>query len=654
MRTISHTLRAASLALHGHAVVRATVRDTRLRWREHVPGSGAAAENTAMLCAETDTGAVIIRVRCTATGQVQVARVTDPANPAQWTAWHTAQSGAIAHSDVAVAAPGEGRLRIVYVRSEGGGFRVSTIESADGGATWFTAGDVAGGLTTPAHVAAAGAVCYVLDTTLRTWLRSASSGAWAGPYHAPWSPGQPAGLAAAHDHASPDMQRLLLCGDGRVWAMSFTPGVAAWSPAVSVDPGGDGGPTALSAPYDPALCALPDRTLLTWVEHVAGAPYTRATPVLRVTHDWTHFGSEVSLPLAAAAHKRVALAWLPGEGAVYAANLDHVVRAQATPRALELPAVRAYHYEAGGSGRVGTLRLDAGFLPAHHPEGGDVMGMTDSTLQPFAAIHIERGYRTAGDGLVAVDETLALPPLYLVEARHSVGRGAGRLSLRAVDGMGLLDMWRPRDVLTWHERPILWLLGELCARVGLPATPLGDEGANRVLPAFSLHPGQTARQGAEALLRLAGAVARFDDTGRMVVMSWPTPPPPARLEVGAWGEIAAGGWGLRAPAATSLYLVGREHTVHGHHAAAMALGLDLARTLEDRRITSRAAAEAVLARELALGAGGRRESVTVPLRPEAELWDPVALHGAARAVLALVEEYDAAAGRYTTTLELGE
>jgi hypothetical protein len=86
----------------------------------------------------------------------------------------------------------------------------------------------------------------------------------------------------------------------------------------------------------------------------------------------------------------------------------------------------------------------------------------------------------------------------------------------------------------------------------------------------------------------------------------------------------------------------------------MALGLDLARTLEDRRITSRAAAEAVLARELALGAGGRRESVTVPLRPEAELWDPVALHGAARAVLALVEEYDAAAGRYTTTLELGE
>ena len=61
-----------------------------------------------------------------------------------------------------------------------------------------------------------------------------------------------------------------------------------------------------------------------------------------------------------------------------------------------------------------------------------------------------------------------------------------------------------------------------------------------------------------------------------------------------------------------------------------------------------------------LGTAGRRDEVTVPLRPELELYDPVALYhtgvlaeGRPRRIVGISEMYHPAEGRYDTTLELG-
>lgn len=671
MRAITSTLRAAAMRWGGRPAVTAEVQDRRLRWIGVRYADGATMP-TDMACCGGGPGDIgLHRVAVDAAGYVLYCRVRDPADPAEWTAWTILATDACPDGDVALAVVdgGAGVLRMVYAAPDGlGGYAVRCLESADCGAHWSAGATVATGLAARPWVAADGAfTVYTRDG--RVAARSAPlGGAWgaenvwaaAGPYT------DLRGIGAALDAAA---GRLIvaIAADGKVRGGTLDTAAGAWTGPVSIAPGGDGAVTGASTVAEPAVEIVGDRHLVSWLDRFDGSP-AWVQPVVAASPDGIHYGEEVALGLEAATHRRAALAYDAAAGVVYAANercaARHAVYGGSSAHRLpDLPVIR-YRRTTNESGS--RLRVEVP-NPAGAYDGLGREGTPGEPVRPLSAIIVRRGYVTPLGA-----ESVALEPHYIVAARavqgvrtHPTGGEIGRMVIDAVDGWGLLDLWRPQEPLTWDGATIAWLLDELCTRVGLRFTS-DDVAYQRAVSRFTMAATATAAEACRRLVGLAGGMARFEADGAMRGLTL-AGHAPAPGDVGLGGEIAYGAFGPGLPNGTSFRVYGdpASGAATAGEVSYLSMGLGLRMHVHHTDYGLADAAMATTVRDalwLRAHMAQRCERVTVPLRPELELWDRVRLHPSGSAILpgdrerrliAIAEEWDASRGRYMSRLTLG-
>ena len=658
MRTISSTLRAAATSWQGIPSVSATIRDDRLRWSALHSGSGAA-NRTDQVVTDTAGGTVIARVMSNAAGDIKIARVTDPETAAQWSTWTTINAGspASAHSDVALAEFSSQKLRVFYLEDNpGGGYDLICQESDDAGATWGNEHTVLSGLDPAPRLAAAHDLLFILQTQVMAYRESTwGDTSWSGPQT--WAAetfGDAQGIGAAYDETEEEYA-VIVAADGHIVTTIYAP--TTWGSAYEFGPGADQQPPGASEPFDPSVTLAEDRYLVCWLDKHTGSPHSWVTPLVSSSADFVHFGNALPLDMPAATDRRVALCTDSTTHKTYAANENTVALCHYDPSASGVtPAHLARYRRECAVGRVSTLRLTLLDSEAIY-RGLGRAGTAAEQFKALAKVTLSRGYITTSGA-----ERVALDLYYIVGVCRTEGRDGGRVILGCVDGWGLLAMWTPQQSLIWTDRSIAWLLTELCARLGLGYNDDGHTGLTQVLPTFSLHPNQSARDGVRALLRLSRSVARFDVNGDLYALRWPETSP-TTADVGASDEILEGAYGLRRVDLTGVLVTGDGAASRGDNEAdAMALGLGLAEHIEDYQISNSAVAIRVRDRQLQLATqSARRETVLIPARPDLELWDTINLYAPTeavpatdrqRTVRAITEEWQGSEGRYVTRLEL--
>ena len=165
------------------------------------------------------------------------------------------------------------------------------------------------------------------------------------------------------------------------------------------------------------------------------------------------------------------------------------------------------------------------------------------------------------------------------------------------------------------------------------------------------------------LLTLAGGVGWFLEEGTFYAVELYGYDPLERVEIGGEGEVLQGAYSSRAYEGTSFRVYGQGAASASELGAeSMALGLRLMRSHEDYRLATAASTQALQNCLWTRGRiSGRKEVVTIPLRPEIELWDIaqltvnpaiIPLSDCLRRVVEIEEEYGAERGRYVTRVEM--
>ena len=664
MRNMTDALHAAALSWAGKPSVVADVRDKRLRWT----GLHWADGSTCWTDQVTD-GDAIHRALTDGSGNVKHAKVTDPSAASQWTNWQTLRSDAIADSDVAIARLGSGDIRIYYVREgEGDTWDIVYIDSTDGGQNWSDVSNAATGVNgapagedpEPPRIAGAHQYLFYTDEGLVKG-RSIPWGGSAGSASTWTSLGvleDRQGLAATYN-ATGGLCYLVVAAAGTIVVGTYAPSGATWSSPLQIAPGGTGSAGDGSALRNPSALYADGLYFATWIDEFQGDASQWTQPVVLSSTDWEHFGNEVALSIWATTYRRVALAYVATSATLYAAN--ERIACQATIYSVEhtsknlmglMPASYRRRTDEDGS------RLHLEFLNA----GGvyDTVGQQGEDgecIRPLSTIVLSRGYVTSEGA-----EQIALDPHYVVSAQITQGLERGRLVIEAMDGWGLLAMWRPNEALTWTNRTIRWLLTEICARVGLTFSGSAQTSFDYQVPAFTMHPSQHGAQIVRRLLLLAGAVAFFDAEGQMKAYEL-YGYSPSYDDIGPNGEILEGAYALKAPWGTSFRVYGDQAGAAGEVSwLSMEMGLRLNANRQDYRLSTDAAAQVVQRYDWSRARMScRREQVTVPMRPDLELWDRVRLFPAGdvippsdclRRVVGIGEEWDGARGRYVSQVTM--
>jgi len=652
MRTISSTLLAAARSLQGKPSVTARISDRRLRW-SLLHWEDGSSRWTAMVA----EGSTIHRVRSDGSGNIQTATVTDPAIQAQWSTWTTRTSEGLADSDVGISLAGS-TLRIVYVKS---GYDVRIMTSGDSGATWSAPETIVGGLGGAPYIATAnGAVFVLTGGQVRVYTRPAGSWVLQSTLTT-LTLASPQGVAACYDSAG-GKYRVVIAGDGKVHVATCDATTYAWDTPLQIAPGGTGAAASASALRGPSACWggptwPPDPTwppyIVTWIDDFAGSPATWTQPVALRSGDWVHLGDEVALNIWADTERRAALAYVSSTRTLYAANEKCICQAStydsedSAQNLSDLPILAYERKTDEGGSRLRVEVLNAGGAYDQLP----------SCIQPLASLILERGYITSAGA-----ERVALDPHYLVSATLSEGRDGGRLILEGVDGCGLLALWHPGEPLTWVNRSLGWLLKEVCARVGLAYADNGASSFSYAPATFTILPTQSGAEAVRELLKLAGGVGWFLEDGTFYAVELYGYDPLERVEIGAEGEVLQGAYGLRTYQGTSFRVYGQGAASASELGAeSMTLGLRLMRSHEDYRLTTADSTQALQDYLWTRGRiSGRKELLTIPLRPEVELWDIAQLTvneeiispgDNLRRVVGIAEDF-VARGKYVTRVEM--
>ncbi len=652
MRTITSTLLAAARSLAGRPSIHLTVDDRAVRWRAlHTLVPAVDCPCVASAC----NGSLIVRAGVDGSGNLYYQVIHDAALAAPWQTWTLLAAGASrANGDVAVAWHALAWC-IYYQRSD---HWIMMVRSIDDGATWSAASQVYHPSRTAA-LAAAGPHLFALEDALRVYQLQAGGASWSGPYTLPGvAPASDLGVAACIQPTSGGGQMVpaLFAMGGGIRAVRYDPAAHTFGAVTALTPGRDQELSASASCRWPALAALDEtRLLATWVEQWSGDLDAWRHPVSRISVDGAgaHWGRELPLANPAETDRRMALAYDSLDEVLYAGNGERVLVAEMHDALLnplshlgplEVACYRGA-WRVTAPGRLHVALLDADGALA---EPG-ALGEDGQALRPLAELTLARGYVTAAGA-----EEVALPPHYLVRARRTHGLGGGRVELEAVDALGLLELWSPPEPLEWRERTLRWLAAEVCAQGGLP---WGDDGCAALgvtLERFTWQPGTTALAALHALLRLSGCVARAAAQGGVGALHLASHAPATHAALGEAGEVLRAAYGPGWPEATAIRVVGHDAwadvddvTLGGE------LGLRLHRYIEDARITSAAVAETVRDRELRLASlAARADELTVPLRPELELWDVADVAGLGeRVIVGLAEAWDGR--RYESEVELG-
>ncbi len=645
MKYISESLLAAARSLQGVPAVTVTAIDDRLRWSVHRPG-GETSCQTSMAWGDGR----IVRARSNAAGEIHFATVDDAEDGEQWVDWVLLRDDAEADADVAVAYINGGGFRIFY---QAPGNEVRWLGSADG-ASWTYMGVCASGFAEAPRLAAAGEYLVTMEAEIAVHYKPWGAGSWSlvstwGTIGAPRD-----GVGACHN-GDRDELRLLCCAGRRLYTVTYDTAADTWSGAHHLRPGGSQAAPAEARPHDPDVVEAEmygeNAFIATWIDAQEGSPDAWEQPVALSSLDGVHFGSAVPLEAAAAEGARMALALNAATRHVYAGNEGTILR------------TRTY-YPTDEEMRSGPLpvtryrRASEGHRPSRlHVE---VLNVEDTAcFRRLARLDLARGYVTESGA-----ETISLEPHYILSARGTVGRDGGQLIVEATDGFGLLRLWSPQGAITWTDRSARWLLAEICARVGVGYSDDGHSALARTFDAYTMPPGHDGLQEVGALLRLAGCVGVFDNNGDLNPIHW-ADYAPSSFEVadaGDAGEVLEGAFGEQVYEVTSVYAASGDHAAHDENvAAAMAQGLRLHGNFSDGRIPSQAAAEDVVALLLGMhGLEGWRGRVLVPLRPELQVWDVVALTvdpeilpaGAEGVIVGIEEGYNGQKGEWQSALQM--
>ncbi len=683
MQTLSPTLLAAQRRLGATASVRVRVEDRELRWAPLLDQPTSECQSAACAAA-----GAIVRARITPAGTLDVQRITAPAEPAGWLTWTTLATDADPASDVALSAlaADANRLRLFYVRAAA----IACWQSADGGASWTGASQCVPGLSTPAvSLASANAQLLYHDpsTGLLTLARASAwqGGAWsAEPWAAAGALAARYGIGAGYlggvyyvasaDEEAVDVRRLR--------SGTFDEAAGSWSTPTPVAP--PGLPAAGYTPRWPSLAYAAGAWHLAYVETLSGV-LSYADPLAMHSPDWVHWSFTCWVPLEALGPvRRPAL--IHHDGAFYLALESAVWRAAAydaadPDRALEEAQVAGYTVdEAPWSGRT-LVEL---YNPGGRYDRPGVAGSPAAPLRPLARVSVERGYRTATG-----EERVARAPGYIVAA--AVRRGGVRPTLRleCEDGWGLLRRWRPDALYLWQGKTVAWLIAEVLYRAaGLECAFDGLSAWQTVLDAFALSPGQwdetlsssrrsrlsreleatRAESGGanglsalQALLAKVGGAGRWQADGRLYCFIPSAQGCADPYVVGQGGEVldALYGRGLMLPTQARVYGEG----VAGVAWAPRARGSPrrYVATVVDTHLETALACNQRAAAIAAAGQARRCSGwVETPCQCGLELYDVITvdderageLAGDHLRVVGIVEEYDPAAGRFSTRATL--
>lgn len=668
MRTTTTTLRNASARWGQRPRVTLNVLDERPRWTSIRTGSSTANIASAWL-----NSACLLRARVTADG-LAISREADPVGHAAsgWAGWTVQHTISWSGSEVGMAVVGDQLtstcVRVFFIKQRGSLGDMHVSESADGFATQVTtSSEIHTSHSLGAYLAGANEnFFYCADNSeILCWHKSWATGAWVAknPCTTLGVVTVCQGLGASWD-AAEQRALVIIAHDGAISVTTYTPASDAWGPVYKLAPGMEAAAGAASSYRLCAIIQAYDRTIASWVEATSGNGWygvLRTQAVVSEALVYPHFSNQVALDLRGGNELgRPNLAYNPttlhllahDEGSACLRTLLNAEEPAVQHAVSGLP-VASYDLHTTPTGSALTVRL---LNPAGRFNAIGELGDSYEVIKPLASLYLNRGYDTT-----LGSETLALPPHYLVKASLESGQGARCLVLEAVDGMGLLVRWYSIETHIWNNRTIRWLLQDLCALVGLAYSDNSASILATSLPGFSLHSGSSALLGVQQLLFLSASLGlcRADGIYVLPVAELATTDP---AEVGQNGEIRSALYTSAAPEVTAIRVYGTAADGKSEDVVtSMALGMRYQRVLADARITDDSWALVVAEGEIAKHKpAGRRDEVTVPLRPELELYDPVALYhtgvlaeGSTRRILGIAEAYHPAEGRYETMLVLG-
>jgi hypothetical protein len=701
MRTLSSSLLTAATKWGSRPTVLADVQNKRWRWTT-LHSHDEAANLSAQVALPYTTPTLITRALVDASGNLFSLKIADPAVAAQWDTWGAALlTNAIHAGDVAIAAPdltSAVKLRLFFFSDLAGHSELKWKESSNGGTSWGAAY-----ILNTALAATYLAASYKLYLTMDTGVIVGETSDWGGLWSAitPWTALTTEcptlattlhGIACAWDNAA-GLYRVVVAAaksattGSAIYIGTYDPTLDTWSAPAQIAPGGRGPAPSATVLCEPSISIFTHGTTtryaLSWVEAITGTDLTWTYPIAVWSEDYVHFGDETAISMGATTHRRANLTYWPTTKTLFVANELSVAKSVCWASAntdlnVSDLTVESYERDTRPLGSHLTISLVNPNPPSlrapvrnNLTNAAAIDGIYDAAgrtgayacVYPLSVLLLNRGYITGG-----YEEREALDPYYLTSIEVTKGQGSGpnaasSLILHAVDGWGLLDLWRPAETLTWVNQTVEWLCLELCQRVGLAFTHGVNSAFTRAIPLFTVSPMSTAATAIQQLLFLAGAVAYFTEAGAMHAVNLFGYAPTARVYLGGHNEILQASLSLRPYVATASRIYGNATGANAENdIQSMTLGLRLKRYIEDARLSVAAQAEDVAdylwrIQELS----ERSERVTVPMRPDPELYDTASLHVAIgviprsddlRQIVAIRERYDASQQLAHTTLEM--
>lgn len=505
MRSLSSTFLAAQQSASGVPYVKVEVHDRRagvprLIWSRLYAGTEEDYFHAVTVAGDGS----LIRARSVSAGTLYYQRVAAPGPGSAFGTW-TSLGAVSSNSGVALCRQGANVLlfsvdsdrRTLQVRSssDNGATLGSplTILTAGSDVTWLAADYNPGG--TVALFYTQGAQVSVVKRVGGTW---GSPAAWTN------SVLSLTGLGCAYQGDwNVALSGQQTGGGYRAWTAIYGDGYSqssgTWSALAELAAASPSSGVEYHAPY----LAYPDVHRLIVVEKYTGTqgytrPYQSHTDVSSdfVDHRWRE-----PVPMDLTSGYGVALA--SGSGWAWLSTPWGVWRAALTPATVDLTAevLNLELEDAPGRGSlVVSLRNDDGRY--NSPGSGAC-----AAIVPGAEVRVSPGYRTSSGPLVSNG------PAYWLEGwEHLSAGGQATLTLRAVDGWGLLQRWVARRQFTWAAGTlnIFQLLGAVLARAGLALSSFSTSSilVDRT-PAFTIHPGETGAQATRRLLAQAPDVLLF-------------------------------------------------------------------------------------------------------------------------------------------------
>ncbi len=661
MQPISSTLLEAARSWQAEPVAQAIIEDRRIRW--HTLHDWPTNPDASPV-AQHNNGSITLRISADNVGRLWIARVWQHDDPAAWEEWSLVGSDARPSCDVALGLIAPYTWLLAYEGATN--HQVLVRISTDNGLSWLAPTVVHTASQAP-WLAVCGPWVLVLEAYLHAYRWAGT--AWEGP-HTLWSMATPeAWGVAAHHSADAQRARILYSSQGQLHSVALETGGPSpryTTPRV-LAPGGDQAGATPARVILPSLTSVPDLGLVaSWVERHTNELEGWGSPISALARDpeGQHFGQLCPLAPPQISTQRWSLVYAGPTKHLYAGNRRRILQApvfDADRRAwmrlgpVDLLSCRrlAQEHEPGAL----TVELLDPQMTYRNPGGP---GTPAEAVKPLAALRVRRGYRTTA-GL----ETVDTPNYYVTEATLREGEKGGILHIQAVDAFGLLALWRPDESLEWYGRSIAWLLEEVCVRVGLRLATQDAPGLAEILPHFSLHPHQSALTAVQALLRLGRAVARPAAEDTLWVTAYPmtqeTPP-----EIGAANEVHEAEYGCARYPSTHVRVTAASHDAYAEREsieASQAMGLRFSQAIEDHRVADPSMATAIADHMLQMAMRwGRADEVTLPMRPDLEVWDALTLcadHAAipegtgVRVLWRLAEELAPAHNCFVMRLSLG-